>query len=268
MITLALTLAALMTGGEPAVSNPASFPEVVRAIQSADYRGARADLQRLVGELDQMKDPKLAAHRQYWRGFALWRRALNGFNETPMPGDLEADLKAGIASFQAALALNPDWIEARIGLVGCASPLLFLAKDDTTRREAVLKEYIRVDKELTERAKDILEIRGLPYSHLGRTKRQLAEQKEFGLGEEGLTWICNQMLEAFMSSRHIDEVFAEDAILRRKIKDICKKHMQVDEAMDQEVRDRIKNIEEGSQAWDIEYAKVLEQVKGKHGLKE
>ena len=71
-----------------------------------------------------------------------------------------------------------------------------------------------------------------------------------------------------MNSRHIDEVFAEDAILRRKIKDICKKHMMVDEAIDQEVRDRLKNIEEGSQAWDIEYAKVLEQVKGKHGLKE
>lgn len=133
---------------------------------------------------------------------------------------------------------------------------------------AVLKEYIRVDKELTERAKDILEIRGLPYSHLGRTKRQLADQKEFGLGEEGLSWIANQMLEAFMSSRHIDEVFADDAILRRKIKDICKKHMQVDEAIDQEVRDRIKNLEEGTQAWDVEYAKVLEQIKQKHGLKE
>jgi hypothetical protein len=133
---------------------------------------------------------------------------------------------------------------------------------------AVLKEYIRLDKELTERAKDILEIRGLPHSHLGRTKRQLADQKEFGLGEEGLSWIANQMLEAFMSSRHIDEVFAEDAILRRKIKDICKKHMQVDEAIDQEVRDRIKNLEEGSQAWDIEYSKVLEQIKNKHGLKD
>jgi hypothetical protein len=133
---------------------------------------------------------------------------------------------------------------------------------------SVLKEYIRVDKELTERAKDILEIRGLPYSNLGRTKRQLAEQKEFGLGEEGLSWIANQMLEAFMNSRHVDEVFAEDAILRRKIKDICKKHMMVDEAMDQEVRDRIKNLEEGTQAWDVEYQKVLEQVKGKHGIKE
>lgn len=133
---------------------------------------------------------------------------------------------------------------------------------------AVLKEYIRVDKELTERAKDILEIRGLPYSHLGRTKRQLADQKEFGLGEEGLSWIANQMLEAFMSSRHVDEVFAEDQILRRKIKDICKKHMQVDEAIDQEVRDRIKNLEEGTQAWDVEYAKVLDQIKQKHGIKE
>ncbi|HWU86106.1 MAG TPA: DUF507 family protein [Kofleriaceae bacterium] len=133
---------------------------------------------------------------------------------------------------------------------------------------SVLKEYIRVDKELTERAKDILEIRGLPYSHLGRTKRQLADQKDFGLGEEGLSWIANQMLEAFMSSRHVEEVFADDAILRRKIKDICKKHMQVDEAIDQEVRDRIKNLEEGTQAWDIEYGKVLEQIKQKHGLKD
>jgi uncharacterized protein len=133
---------------------------------------------------------------------------------------------------------------------------------------AVLKEYIRVDKELTERAKDILEIRGLPYSHLGRTKRTLADQKQFGLGEEGLSWIANQMLEAFMASKHVEEVFAEDVNLRRKIKEICKKHMQVDEAIDQEVRDRIKNLEEGSSAWDVEYGKVLEQIKQKHGLKE
>ena len=38
---------------------------------------------------------------------------------------------------------------------------------------SVLKEYIRVDRELTERAKDVMEIRGLPYSHFSRTKRGL-----------------------------------------------------------------------------------------------
>lgn len=133
---------------------------------------------------------------------------------------------------------------------------------------SVLKEYIRVDKELTERAKDILEIRGLPYSHLGRTKRQLADQKDFGLGEEGITWICNQMLEAFMQSRHIEEVFADDVTMRRKIKDIARKHMMVDEAIDQEVRDRIKNLQEGTTAWEAEYGKVLEQIKQKHGVKD
>jgi uncharacterized protein len=133
---------------------------------------------------------------------------------------------------------------------------------------AVLKEYIRVDKELTERAKDILEIRGLPHSALGRTKRQLADQKEFGLGEEGITWICNQLVETFMQSKHIEEVYADDVTLRRKIKEITRKHMAVDEELDQEVRQRIKNLQEGTAAWDIEYAKVMDQIKTKHGIKE
>lgn len=133
---------------------------------------------------------------------------------------------------------------------------------------SVLKEYIRVDKELTERAKDILQIRGLPHSHLHRTKRQLAEQKEFGLGEDAVTWIATQLLETFMQSRNVEEVFGEDAILRKKIKEIVSKHMQVEDELDQEVRQRLKNLQEGTGAWDIEYARVMEQVKQKHGLKE
>ena len=146
--------------------------------------------------------------------------------------------------------------------------------DVTDRNEAildvqsVLKEYIRVDRELTERAKDILEIRGLGYSHFGRTKRSLADKKDFGLGEEGITWILNQLLETFMQSRHIDEIYVEDAVLRRKIRDICRKHMMVDEELDQEVRQKIKNLEEGTQTWDVEYARVLEQMKSKFGLEE
>lgn len=133
---------------------------------------------------------------------------------------------------------------------------------------SVLKEYLRVDRELTERAKDIMEIRGLPYSHFGRIKRTLADEKEFGLGEEGITWILNQLLETFMQSKHIEEIFADDATLRRKLRDIVRKHMMVDEEMDKEVRQRIRNLEEGTQTWEIEYNRVLEQMKSKFGLKE
>lgn len=133
---------------------------------------------------------------------------------------------------------------------------------------SVLKEYIRVDRELTDRAKDMMEQRNLPYGQFGKIKRALADEKEFGLGEEALTWICTQLLETFMHSGNIEEVFADDATLRRRTKDVLKKHMAVDEELDAEVRQRIKNLEEGTATWELEYNRVMEQIKQKHGLKE
>lgn len=133
---------------------------------------------------------------------------------------------------------------------------------------AVLKEYLRVDRELTERAKDTLEIRGLPYSAFGRTKRALAEQRDFGLGEEALSWIATQLIETFMQSNHIEEIYAEDVALRRTIKAILHRHMAIDDELDEEVRQHIKNLEEGTNAWDIEYKRVMGQMKHKHGIKE
>ena len=131
---------------------------------------------------------------------------------------------------------------------------------------AVLKEYIRVDRELTDKAKDVMEQRKLTYGQFGKIKRALADEKEFGLGEEGLSWICNQLLETFMHSANVDEVYADDATLRRHIKDVLKKHMAVDAELDAEVRQRIKNLEEGTSAWDVEYKRAMDQIKRKHNL--
>ncbi len=132
--------------------------------------------------------------------------------------------------------------------------------------EAVLKEYLRVDRELSERAKDILEIRGLSYGQLGRTKRGLAEKQDFGLGDEGVTWMINQMLESFMQSRHIEEIFSDDATLRRKMRTVLHANMAVEEELDRQVRDKIKNLQEGTQTWEVEYNRVLEQMKTRKGL--
>jgi len=146
--------AVLVARGATAAAPAASLGQVVREIQAADYRGERAELQRLAASLDRVKDPKLAAYRHYWQGFARWRRALNGFNETPTPGDLGDDLTAGIASFQRALVEKPDWIEARIGIMGCAAPLFFLARDDAARRDALLKEYLPIAAAVREKGAD------------------------------------------------------------------------------------------------------------------
>ena len=133
---------------------------------------------------------------------------------------------------------------------------------------AVLKEYVRVDRELTDKAKDLMEQRKLGYDQFGKLKRALAEEKDFGLGDEAITWICTQLLETFMHSANVDEVYADDATLRRRIKDVLKKHMAVDEELDAEVRQRIRNLEEGTATWDLEYSRVMDQIKQKHGIKE
>ena len=132
--------------------------------------------------------------------------------------------------------------------------------------EAILKEYLRQDRELTEQAKDLMDKRGLPYGQFARTKSQMAEKKAFAVGDEVIPYLANQLLEVFMRSPNIDEVFTEDVELRKKVQVLLKKHLHVDEELDQEVRRRIKNLEEGTAAWEIEYQKKMEEAKRKHKL--
>ena len=132
--------------------------------------------------------------------------------------------------------------------------------------EAVLKEYMRLDREVTELAKETLEKRRLDYGQFGQLKRKFAEERGLALGEEAPTWIANQVVEAFMHSPHIDEVFTEEGSLRKKVRELVRRQMQVDDELDAEVRRRIKNLSEGTAAWELEYGRTLDQIKRKHGL--
>lgn len=132
--------------------------------------------------------------------------------------------------------------------------------------QAVLKEYLRLEREITDKAKDLLQKKNLPYEQFGKIKRTLAGEKAFGLGEDGLEWMTTQMIESFMQSPHIAEIFVEDSVMRKRMVDVLKRHMQVDEELDEEVRRRIKNLQEGTSTWEVEYGKVLEQIKRNRGL--
>jgi len=127
--------------------------------------------------------------------------------------------------------------------------------------EAVLKEYLRLDRELTEQAKDFMERRRLPYEQFGKIKREFAEKRDFPSGEESLLYLANQTLEAFMHSQSIEEVFGDDGEMRKKMATVLKKHMQVDADIDREVRRRIKNLEEGTATWEVEYSRVMESLR-------
>jgi uncharacterized protein len=131
--------------------------------------------------------------------------------------------------------------------------------------ESVLKEYLRADRQLTEEAKDLAHERRLDYSAHQKIKRQLAEKRRFGLYEDSVGYIANQLLETMLHTRHVEEIFGEDNDLRAAMTPVLKKHMAAPDALDVEVRKRIKNLQEGTQDWEIRYAQTLERLKVARG---
>ena len=74
------------------------------------------------------------------------------------------------------------------------------------------------------------------------------------------------MLEFLLISRNIEEVFADDTGMRPKILSVMKKHLDIDEDIDREAKGRLKHLQEGTSAYEIEYQKALEQIRRARGL--
>src|SRR5262245_49963088 len=127
----------------------ARLAQLVREVRTADYRGERGELSRLASALDGIQGPAIAAPAPIRRGFGLWRRAQNGFNETPLPGDLRADLEGAVKSFRAALSRRPEWVEPKIGASGCLMNLLYLSREDAAWRQQLVEEFRPLWAEVT-----------------------------------------------------------------------------------------------------------------------
>jgi hypothetical protein len=131
---------------------------------------------------------------------------------------------------------------------------------------SVLNNYLSIEKEVNERAKDMLQRTGRPQSEFNRVRQMAADDKGIKLGEDALDYLLDQVVEIFEHSNNVDEIYAQDVEMRRKMAPIFKKHMALDEGLDGDVRAQLKHLKEGTSQWDIEYQKVLEQVKRRKGL--
>src|SRR5260370_32300346 len=119
-VTIALAAPAVDLSREQVV-------KIVAQIQGADYEGGRAALNHLYDELVPFVDePEFASRVRYWRGFAKWRRAINGFGEAPTPKDLSEDLTEAESEFDAALQRDPGFVDAKVGAASCMFNRFFL----------------------------------------------------------------------------------------------------------------------------------------------
>jgi hypothetical protein len=131
---------------------------------------------------------------------------------------------------------------------------------------AVMKEYLAAEERVNQATREALERRGYDHSKFNSVKREMADVRGFKMGDDGVDYMINQMLEFLLISRNIEEVFGEDPGMRKKIYGVFKKHLDVDDEIDREARSRLKHLAEGTQAWEIEYQKAIEAIRRNRGL--
>jgi hypothetical protein len=132
--------------------------------------------------------------------------------------------------------------------------------------EAVLNQYIRDEQEVSDRAKDLVAARGLPPTELNRVKKLAADERKIKLGDDAIDYLLDQLLEMLMHSGNVEEVFAEDYVLRRKMREPLRRQVSEEQDLQQEVREHLKHVKEGTTLWEVEYKRMMEDIKRRKGL--
>src|SRR5215471_8451120 len=107
---------------------------------------------------------------------------------------------------------------------------------------AIMREYLTNEERVNQATREALERRGYDYSKFNQVKREMADVRGFKMGDEGIEYVINQMIEFLLISRNVED------------------------EIDKEARARLKHLQEGTSAFDIEYNKTVEQIRRARGL--
>lgn len=127
--------------------------------------------------------------------------------------------------------------------------------------ESVLREYHRQEREVHEQAKDILSSRQMDFSNLRRVKSQLAQQRGIKIDDEGYDYLIDQIVEMMFHSHNVEEIYSADAELRRRLLPVMKKYIAEEEAIEDQARQRLKNLDEGTLTWEVEIARTINEIR-------
>ena len=131
---------------------------------------------------------------------------------------------------------------------------------------AVLNSYVQTDRRLTDEARRLVEARGDDPSMIYAEKRRLAKHENFGLNEDAPSYIVGQLIEALLHTESVEEIYAQDkeihSLLLPEIRDI----MSNQRNLQQEVEQRIKYLEKGSESWEDLFFQINQRLKEKYQL--
>ena len=125
----------------------------------------------------------------------------------------------------------------------------------------VLVKYLNDVDQLNTDAREALDRHELAVSALGQIKQNIAKKRKLVVGANSLGFVQTLLLNSLFDSGTIQEVFAEDEELNEMIASAMSKYLGVDAELDREVRNRLKNLREGTVEWEDEYNRVIDQMR-------
>jgi len=132
--------------------------------------------------------------------------------------------------------------------------------------QAVLNNYVNDLDKVNQRARELVQQRGLPQGEYGRIKRLAADQAGIKTGEEALDYVLTQLLQMLMHSGNVEEIFADDNVLRRRIRIYLRADDAKENNLEAEVRAKLKHVKEGTRTWEIEYERMKAEIRRRKGL--
>ncbi|HEU0274145.1 MAG TPA: hypothetical protein VFQ83_06430 [Candidatus Udaeobacter sp.] len=139
----------------PADETAKQILAIISRIQHADYAGDQAAMQKGYDDLKPfLENNGLASRIRYWRGFAQWRRAINGFNDSVDPKELEQDLNTALDEFKMSTENDPTFVDAKIGTISCLGYLAFMNRKDQARAKELVGQIIPLNQEVRQLAAD------------------------------------------------------------------------------------------------------------------
>ena len=128
--------------------DPFTLESFVKQVRRADYKGDIPVLQRLYNLSDVLlRDQKRASLVHYWRGFALWRKAMNGFNEKVGIEKYAVDLEDAVNEFDLSISADATIVDSKIGKAACLMNLTFLNSTDRAKVGKYVSVFVALMKE-------------------------------------------------------------------------------------------------------------------------
>jgi hypothetical protein len=131
---------------------------------------------------------------------------------------------------------------------------------------AIMEAFLNRDGELRVSVKDRMARHNIPYNRYGRTRAQMAESWGHPVGDDVERFLARQMVEGFMISNFVEEVYEDDTVIYKAVLEILRANDVDEAALREEAKTKIKNVREGTVDYELALQRAVRDVKKRHGL--